>query len=133
MRARWREPTFICRYKTGGSVFLCLKGLAKHVSVKNTHVSPGSFSFVYSTFFKKVFFFKILTSLFLIEGWLLNNIGFISAIQRHELAIGVRMSLPSWTSLPPPTPAYPSRLLQSPSFYSTFLTHVGIWGLWPLS
>ena len=40
--------------------------------------------------------------IYMIEGWLLYNIGLISAIQQHELAMGVHMSLYSWTSLPPP-------------------------------
>ena len=29
---------------------------------------------------------------------------FVSAIHQYELAIGIHMSPPSWTSLPPPTP-----------------------------
>ena len=59
-----------------------------------------------------------LTGLFLIEGKLLYNIDFISAIDQHELAIGVHRSLPSWTSLLPPTLSYPFRLLQSPGLSS---------------
>ena len=36
----------------------------------------------------------------------------------HESAIGRHMSIPSWTSLLPPTPFHPSRLSQSPGFSS---------------
>ena len=38
-------------------------------------------------------------NLILIEGWLLYNIGLISAIHQHELTIGIHMSPPS--HLPP--------------------------------
>ena len=37
----------------------------------------------------------------------------VSAIHQHESAIGIHMSPPSWTSVPPPTPFHPSRLSQS--------------------
>ena len=37
----------------------------------------------------------------------------VSAIQQYESAIGIHMSPPSWTSLPPPTPSHPSRLSQN--------------------
>ena len=37
----------------------------------------------------------------------------VSAIYQHESATGILMSLLSWTSLLPPTPSHPSRLLQS--------------------
>ena len=36
----------------------------------------------------------------------------VSDIQ-HESATGICVSHPSWTSLPPPTPSYPSKLSQS--------------------
>ena len=36
----------------------------------------------------------------------------VSAIHQHESAIGVHISLPSWISLPPPTPHHSSRLSQ---------------------
>ena len=49
----------------------------------------------------------------LIEGSLLYNIVLVSATHQHESATGIRTSPPSWTSLPPPTPSQPSRLLQS--------------------
>ena len=44
--------------------------------------------------------------------------GLISVIYQHELSIGVHMSPPSWTSVPPPTLSHPSRLFQSPSLSS---------------
>ena len=37
----------------------------------------------------------------------------VSAIQHHESAIGIHISLPSWASLPPHSPANPSRSSQS--------------------
>ena len=37
--------------------------------------------------------------LFLTEEWLLYNIVLVSAIHQHELATGLHMSPPSWTSL----------------------------------
>ena len=47
---------------------------------------------------------------------MLYNIELVSAIHQHESTIGTHMSLPSWTSLPSPTPSYPSRLLTEPLF-----------------
>ena len=44
-----------------------------------------------------------------------------SAIPQHELAIGIHISPPFWTSLPPPFPSHPSRLIQSPCL--SFLRH----------
>ena len=38
------------------------------------------------------------------------------AIYQHESAIGVHVSRPSWTPLPPPFPLYPSGLSQSTGF-----------------
>ena len=40
----------------------------------------------------------------LIEGKLLHNIVLASAIHQHESAIGIHVSPPSFTSLPPSTP-----------------------------
>ena len=48
----------------------------------------------------RFFFFKIY--LFLIDWWLVYNIDLISVIHQHELTIGVHMSPPSRSSLPPP-------------------------------
>ena len=50
----------------------------------------------------------------------------VSAIHQHKSALGLHMSPPSGTSLPPPTPSHPSRLSQSSGFgfpepYSKFL------------
>ena len=53
--------------------------------------------------------------------------GLISVIYQHELSIGVHMSPPSWTSLPPPTHYHPSRLLQSPSLSSLSHTENFYW------
>ena len=52
-------------------------------------------------------------NLFLIGGYLLYYIVLVSAIYQHESAVGIYMSSPSRTSLPPPTPSHPSRLSQS--------------------
>ena len=60
--------------------------------------------------------------LFLIDWWLLYNIGLISVTHQHELPIGVHMSPPSWICLPPPILLHPSRLLQNPSLSS--LSHI---------
>ena len=40
----------------------------------------------------------------------------VSATCRHDSAIGIHISPPSRTSLPPPTPPHPSRLSQSTRF-----------------
>ena len=40
----------------------------------------------------------------------------VFAIHQHESAIGLHMSPPSCTPLPPPSPSHPSRLSQIPSF-----------------
>ena len=45
---------------------------------------------------------------FLIGGYLLHNVVFVSAMQQWESAISVYISLPSGTSLP--TPPYPTPL-----------------------
>ena len=62
--------------------------------------------------------------LFVCFNWQITtyNIVFVSAIHRHESGIGIHMSPPSWTSLPP---SYPSRWSQStkfelPASYSKF-------------
>ena len=47
------------------------------------------------------FFFKYL---FLTEGLLLHNSVLVSTTEQHESTICVHMSIPSWTSLLPPTP-----------------------------
>ena len=36
---------------------------------------------------------------------------------QYELAIGIYVSPPSWTPLPPPSPPYPSRLSQGTGFW----------------
>ena len=40
----------------------------------------------------------------------------VSAINRHESAIDIHMSYPSWSSLPPSSPSHASRLSQSTEF-----------------
>ena len=47
---------------------------------------------------------------------MLCNIVLVSTIHQHESAMGMNMSLPFGTSLPPPTPSHPCRLSQSPVF-----------------
>ena len=63
-------------------------------------------------------FFKKKAYLFLIDWWLVYNIGLISALYHYELTIIVHMSFPSWISLPPSTHSHLSRLLQSPHLIS---------------
>ena len=46
-----------------------------------------------------------------------------SAIHHHELAIGMPMSLRSWTPLPHASPHYPSRLPQSTDFVASRVIH----------
>ena len=62
------------------------------------------------------FFFFFFICLFFIRVYLLYKIMLVSAIPQHESAIGIHVSLPSWTSLPPLTPSYPSMLSQSSRF-----------------
>ena len=89
----------------------------KHVFICNFYkMSEKKCSLTYTFFSRKVFLNYIY--LFLRDWWLLYNIGLISAICQHELASGVHMSPPSWTSLPPPALSHPSRLLQNPSLSS---------------
>ena len=57
-------------------------------------------------------------SLFLIKGLLHYGIVLMSAIHQQESAIVIHMSPASWTSLPPVTPFYLSRLSQSTSLNS---------------
>ena len=45
----------------------------------------------------------------------------VSAKHQHESAIGIPMSLPSWTSLSPPSPSHASRLLKSHTANSHWL------------
>ena len=61
------------------------------------------FKFKWTHFFKFIFNWSLIS--------LQYFIGFFHT--SHELAIGIHMSPPSWTSVPPPTPSYPSRLSQS--------------------
>ena len=48
-------------------------------------------------------------------GWQLQYV-LVSSIHKHESVIGIHMSPPSWTSIPPPTPLHPSKLSQSIGF-----------------
>ena len=60
----------------------------------------------------------------LVFNWrkLLHNTALASAVHQHEPAICIHVSPSSLTSLSPPTPSHPSRLLQSPSLSS--LSHM---------
>ena len=53
-----------------------------------------------------------------------------SVKHQHESAIGVHMSLPSWISLPSPSPSYPCRLIHSPHLSS--LRHAANFHLWSI-
>ena len=64
---------------------------------------------------------------FLIEGYLLHSSVLISAIHQHELSVGIHISPPSWSSLPPPAPSHPSRLSQSPGLSSLSHTANSHW------
>ena len=70
-----------------------------------------------------LYFFYI----FLIEGLLLYNIVLVSAVHKHESAIAIHMSPPSWASLPPPTSSHPSSLLQSSGLSSLSHTADSPW------
>ena len=56
--------------------------------------------------------------LFLIERYLLYSIALFSIKHQCESTIGLPMSPPTWTFLPPPSPSHPSRLLPNPSLSS---------------
>ena len=66
-------------------------------------------------------------SLFLIKGLLHYGIVLMSAIHQQESAIVIHMSPASWTSLPPVTPFYLSRLSQSTSLSSLSHTANSSW------
>ena len=53
---------------------------------------------------------------------MLYNTVLVSALHQHVSAIGIHLSAPSWTSLPPPTPSHPSQRSQSPGLSS--LSHL---------
>ena len=67
--------------------------------------------------FKKIFYWHSFL-FFFIFNWRIVTILFVSAIHQHGSAIGIHMSSPSWTSLPPPTPSDSSILSQSPGLSS---------------
>ena len=58
------------------------------------------------------YFFNIY--LFVIDWWLVYNIGLISVINQHEWTKGVHMSPTSWVSLPPPTHSQPLDYYRAP-------------------
>ena len=67
-------------------------------------------------FFKKLYLFIFTWLMIILQYW------FDFCYTQHELAIGIHMSPPSWTFLPPPTLSRPSRLLQFefPESYGRF-------------
>ena len=67
--------------------------------------------------FKKIFYWHSFL-FFFIFNWRIVTILFVSAILQHGSAVGIHMSSPSWTSLPPPTPSDSSILSQSPGLSS---------------
>ena len=60
--------------------------------------------------------------LFVIKGQLLYSIVLVFAKHQHESVLGIHRSPPSQTSLSPPSPSQPSRLLQCPGLSS--LSHM---------
>ena len=64
----------------------------------------------------QLFFFLIY--LFFYWRIIALSIALVSTEHRHESAIGLPMSPPTWTSLPPPSLSCPSRLLPSPGLSS---------------
>ena len=74
------------------------------------HQEWGIEQILLQSFRKNQFFFSFFmlfppkSYLSLIEGKLLHNIVLASAIHQHESAIGIHVSPPSFTSLPPSTP-----------------------------
>ena len=87
----------------------------------NTSETPGSqgLYFSFSYFLKFLFKNLFLICLFLTGGKLQYGIGF--CIHQHESAIGIHMSSPSWTFLPPPTTLCCHRALSLSSLsYSKF-------------
>ena len=82
--------------------------------------SESNQAFSGSLLIKAFYFLKLY--LFIIDWWLLYNIGLISIIYQHELTIGVHMFPPSWIFLPPPTPPSCFRApVWVPESYSKFL------------
>ena len=63
---------------------------------------------------------------FLTEEKLLYRTLLFSVKHQQESPIGIHMSLPSWNSLPSPSPPHPSRLLQSPFEISWVLQQIPI-------
>ena len=80
-----------------------LKSLLQHHSSKASILRCSAFFPMFKVReFPHLTWLKIY--LFLIGGELLCSIVLVSAIHWYESAIGIHMSPPSWTSLPPPTP-----------------------------
>ena len=91
-----------------------------------------SFTFLWAlSNFSELWAFSFLFSLKkkkqLTGGQVLCNAVLTSAIHQHESAIGIRLSPPSWTSLPPPTLSLPSRLSQSTRLSSLHHTATPHW------
>ena len=73
------------------------------------------------------FLSSFLFSLFVFSWRIIALQYYVFVKHPHESAIGIHMSPPSWTSLPPPSPAHPTRLSQSPSLGSLRHTANSLW------
>ena len=65
---------------------------------------------------QSLFLFFLINLFILIGGQLLCNTVMVFAMHQYESAIVIHVPPPSWTPLPPTSPAYPSRLSQRTSF-----------------
>ena len=61
---------------------------------------------------------QVFKKLFIYFNWRIITLQYCDgfAMLQYELAIGIHISPPCWTLLPPPSPPHPSRLSQSTGF-----------------
>ena len=122
----WLTPSrcYFSPYPPAGFFFFATSRLA--VAVQPYSPLPGlNLSLERDPAFK--FLSSFLFSLF-IFSWRIIALQYCVFVKHpHESAIGIHMSPPSWTSFPPPSPAHPSRLSQSPSLGSLRHTANSLW------